>query len=71
MIRPDGSEMHDLQGLVARALFQDRFPMRSWERSKGSLQANSRKRAADALKRAGIPNVEIEAKVKNPKEGAR
>ena len=63
MKRVDASEAHDLETLVARALFQDQFPMRSWDGSKGYLQANAKKRASTALKRAGIENVELRTKI--------
>lgn len=67
MRRTEVSEAHDLQDLVARALFQDKFPMRSWSRSRGFMQANARLRAMTALKRAGIENVSIKTVV-NQKE---
>lgn len=71
MNRSLGETPVDLQELVARALFQDQHRFRSWDRSKGFLQANAKKRAQDALKRAGIKNVSIVTEIKDPKEGAR
>ncbi len=71
MNRSKGETPHDLQELVARVLFQDQHRFRSWDRSKGFLQANAKKRAQEAMRRAGIKNMEIVTEIIDPKEGAR
>jgi hypothetical protein len=71
MNRSNGEKVHDLNELVARALFQDQHKFQSWERSKLYLKANSMKRATEALRRAGIKNVTIETDIVDPKEGVK
>lgn len=71
MNRSNGEKPHDLQELVARALFQDQHKFQSWERSKLYLKANALKRAGESLKRCGIKNCEITTEITDPKEGVR
>lgn len=71
MNRSNGESPHTLEELVARTLFQDQHRHRSWDRSKGFLQANARKRAREAMNRCGIKNIEVDMVITDPKEGAR
>lgn len=63
--------VHTLEDLVARILFQDQHRMRSFDGAKPYLTALSRKRAQDAMKRSGIKNVTVDMEITDPKEGAR
>ena len=52
-----------LREIVARALFRDAFRFQNWDHTKGYTQKVMLKRADEALRRAGVENVNVPVKV--------
>ena len=49
----------DLREIVARALWRDRFRLREWDHAKAYLKATTYRKAEEAIKRAGVKNIEV------------